>query len=123
MNLSRNKKICLILAVFALVLSGAYFSFAQTTDEQTTLQNQLKQIEAQISQYQIDLKKIASQKNTLPEPAMPVLIIIMPMIAAISPKTSRLVSIILSCMPMPGLKSDEEAISSPQYCLDFSRRL
>ncbi len=64
MNFSGCRKI-FIYAIFSLILASANFSLAQTTDEQTELQNQLKQIEAQISQYQQDLKKIASQKNTL----------------------------------------------------------
>jgi hypothetical protein len=65
MEIRQKRKICLIMAISTLVLTSAGFSFAQTADEQTVLQNQLKQIEAQISQYQIDLKKIAGQKNTL----------------------------------------------------------
>jgi hypothetical protein len=65
MNLNSKGKISLFLAIFTLIFMGGGFSRAQTTDEQTALQNQLKQIEAQISQYQIDLKKIAGQKNTL----------------------------------------------------------
>jgi len=65
MNLGAKRKICLIFVIFSFVITNAGLAYAQTTDEQTALQNQLKQIEAQIAQFQVDLTKLAGQKNTL----------------------------------------------------------
>ncbi|MSR85610.1 hypothetical protein EXS71_04225 [Candidatus Uhrbacteria bacterium] len=53
------------LAVACLILLPAFFSFAAVQDEQASLQQQLKDIETQIVQYQTELKVIGGRKNTL----------------------------------------------------------